>query len=416
METKKLLIVLFCLFCSCVSVSAQRKPSYQPMTQNEQKDIEQSLYNRGISDFLITQAIPIGPISLTNVLNMVSHNPIEGTRMRLSLQTNNKFSKRLGFSGMVAYGTEDKKLKYSMGVAYNFAKKPKGVYSFPASTLSLTYGYNTYIPSYSNYDIAYFSLGDWDRFYFGRKESVVLSFLQDFKSGISLRPFVSYEKTDSYLLYDKGNITQLLSPFKYLENYAGGLNLSFSPLKDKTSILNILNSRFYYFPTTLSLTYTYNYQKYQGANHYHYAYLSAQHRFYFRPMALDIKVIGGKIFGESYDYTYFSPNYRVGDVSNMFGFNLYSDVEMRFKEYVQTFLQFNLGGVLLDNIKFIKQFKPNEFINFKALFTKEYQPYMEVSVGIDHILTFLGVEIVRRIASENPMKMPQWGVKLRCTL
>lgn len=415
MEKKKSLI-LFSLFCLCISAVAQKKPSYQPLTQNDQKDIEQSLYNRSVSDFLVTQALPIGPISLTNVLNMVSHNPIEGTRIRLSLQTNNKFSKRLGLSGMIAYGTEDRKLKYSLGMAYNFAKKPKGVYSFPASTLALTYSYNTYIPSYSNYDIAYFSLGDWDRFYMGRKEAVVLSFLQDFNSGISLRPFVSYEKTDSYLLYDKGNITQLLSPFENLENYAGGMSFSFSPTKDKASLLNILNSRFYYFPTTLSLTYTYNYQKYQGENYYHYAYLSAQHRFYFKPMALDVKVTGGKIFGESYDYTYFSPNYRVGDVSNMFGFNLYSNVEMRFKEYVQTFIQFNFGGVLLDNIKFIKQFKPNEFVNFKALFTENYQPYMEAGIGIDHILTFLGVELVKRIATENPMNMPEWGVKLRCTL
>lgn len=413
---KKGLLILFFFFCLCISVIAQRKPSYQPITQNEQKDIEQSLYNRGVSDFLVTQAIPIGPISLTNVLNMVSHNPIEGTRMRLSLQTNDKFSKRLGLSGMIAYGTEDKKLKYSLGMAYNFAKKPKGVYSFPASTLALTYSYNTYIPSYSNYDIAYFSLGNWDRFYMGRKESVVLSFLQDFNYGISLRSFVSYEKTDSYLLYDKGNITQLLSPFENLENYTGGMSFSFSSTKDKVSLLNVLNSRFYYFPTTLSLTYTYNYQKYQGENYYHYTYLSAQHRFYFRPMALDVKVIGGKIFGESHDYTYFSPNYRVGDVSNMFGFNLYSDVEMRFKEYIQTFIQFNFGGVVLDNIKFIKQFKPNEFINFKALFTENHQPYMEAGIGIDHILTFLGVELVKRIASENPMNMPEWAIKLRCTL
>ncbi len=415
MEKKKLLILYIFVLLS-VPIIAQREPSYQPLTQNEQKDIEQSLYNRNLSNFLVTQALPIGPISLTNVLNMISHNPIEGTRMRLSLQTNNKFSKRLGLSGMIAYGTEDKKLKYSLGMAYNFAKKPKGVYSFPASTLALTYSYNTYIPSYPNYDIAYFSLGDWDRFYMGRKETVVLSFLQDFTSNTSISPFVSYEKIHSYLLYDKGNITQMLSPFENLENYAGGMSFSFSPAKDKVLLLNILNSRFYYFPTTLNLTYTYNYQKYQGENYYHYATLSAQHRFYFRPMALDVKVIGGKIFGESYDYTYFSPNYRVGDVSNIFGFNLYSDVEMRFKEYVQTFLQFNFGGVVLDNIKFIKQFKPNEFINFKALFTENYQPYMEVGVGIDHILTFLGVELVRRIASKNPMNMPEWGIKLRCTL
>ncbi|MDO5759859.1 MAG: hypothetical protein Q4Q06_02400 [Bacteroidota bacterium] len=413
MEKKKLLALLLCL---PILVLAQRKPTYQPMTTEETKEIEQTLYNRNISDFIITQAIPIGPISLTNVLNTISHNPIEGTRIRLSLETNNKFSKRLGLSGMVAYGTKDKEWKYSIGAAYNFAKKAKGVYAFPSSTLAIHYGYNTFIPSYSNYDVAYFSLGNWDRFYFGRKETSMLSFLQDFKMGISLRPFVSYEKTDSYLLYDKGEIIQLLAPFEYLENYAGGLSLSFSPVKDKGSKLNILNSRFYYFPSNINLTYSYNYQKYKTEQYYHYVYLSAQHRFYFRPMALDVRLMAGKIFGESYHYTYFSPNYRVGDISNMFGFNLYSEREMRFKEYAQTFLQFNFGGILLDNIFFLKQFKPNEFINLKTLFIQDYPPYMEVGVGIDHIFTLLGIEVVKRISSENPMNMPEWSLKIRCTL
>jgi hypothetical protein len=133
-------------------------------------------------------------------------------------------------------------------------------------------------------------------------------------------------------------------------------------------------------------------------------------------MALDFRITGGKIFGDSYDYTYFSPNYRVSDVSNMFGFNLYSNREMRFREYVQTFTQFNLGGLLLDNITFFKQFRPNEFVNVKALFTAEYEPYLEVGLGIDHIFAFFGVEVVKRIASKNPMQMPEWGFKIRCTI
>ena len=415
MEKKKLLIVLFSL-CIFHSVFCQRKPSYQPLSTEDEREIEQSMYNRKISDFLITQAIPIGPINLTNVLNMISHNPIEGTRLRLSIETNNKFSECLGFNTMVAYCTEDGQFNYSIGMAYNFARKSRGVYAFPCSTLGINYSYNTFIPSYSNYDIAYFSLGSWGRFYFGKKQEAIISFLQDFKMGLSIRPLVSYEKTDSYLLYDKGNITELLSPSKNMENYASGINITFSPTKDKTGKLNILNSRFYSFPTKISFTYTYNYQKYISYKYYHYVYFSSQHRFYFKPISLDIRLTGGKIFGESYNHTYFSPNYRTGSISNMFGFNLYSDIEMRFKEYMQTFLQFNFGGVILDNIKFFKQFRPNEFINLKTLFTIDNQPYMEMGIGIDHILYFLGMEVIKRVATENPMKMPEWAFRIRCTI
>lgn len=413
MEKGKTLILFF-IICLSLSVFAQRKPDYQPLSQKDQADISQTMLNRNLNNFLITQALPIGPINLTNILNMVSYNPIEGTRIRLSLETNNKFSKRLGFSLMGAYGTLDKEFKYSVGAAYNFARKPQGVFVYPASTLAINYSYNTFIPSYSNYDVAYFSLGTWDRFYFGKKQETTLSFLQDFKGGLSLRPFTSYEKIDSYLLYDDGNIQELL--LKDLENYSTGITLTFSHKQRTVDVVTLLNSRFYAFPSSINLTYTYNYQTYIENNHYNYVYLSAQHRFSFKPMALDFRLTGGKIFGDSYDYTCFSPNYRVSDVSNMFGLNLYSNREMRFREYVQTFTQFNLGGLLLDNIKFFKQFRPNEFVNVKALFTAEYEPYLEVGLGIDHIFAFFGVEVVKRIASKNPMQMPEWGFRLRCTI
>ncbi|MBR1769166.1 MAG: hypothetical protein IJ748_01765 [Bacteroidales bacterium] len=415
MEKTKHLVLATLLFFT-VGVFAQKNHSYQPLTKKEQADIYQSIYNRNVSNFLISQSIPIGPVNLTDILNTVSYNPVEGTRIRLSAETNNMFSKRIGISLMGAYGTKDKDFKYAFGLAYNFAKKPKGVFAFPASTLALNYSDNTFIPSYENYDVAYFSFGEWDRFYFGKKREVTLSFLQDFKTGISVRPFVKYENIYSYMLYEDAEITHLLSHSEDLENYAGGVTLSFSPVKYKMNDMNIFNSRYYYFPTSAYITYKYNYQKYSGERKYNYLSVSAQHRFYFRPLALDLKISGGKIFGESYDYTYFSPNYRVSDVSNLFGFNLYSDREMRFKEYIQTFTQLNLGGLILDNIKFFKNFRPNEFINLKALFTADNNPYFEVGAGVDHILSFLGVEFVKRISSSNPMGMPKWGFKLRCNL
>lgn len=415
MEKRKTIILLILLSLG-LSLSAQRKPDYQPLSQNDKDYISNTMNNRSLSEFFITQSLPVGPINITNILNMVSYNPIEGTRIRFSLETNNKFSKRFGISAMGAYGTLDKEVKYSLGAAYNFAKKPQGVFAFPASTLSINYSDNTFIPSYSNYDVAYFSLGDWDRFYFGKKQTTTLSFLQDFKTGFSVRPFAKYEKINSYLLYDNGDVFQLLSPFENLENYSAGVSFSFSPVKNRKNLTNLLNSRFYYFPSSIDFTYTYNYQNYKQDKYYNYVYLSAQHRFLIKPMALDIMVTGGKIFGNSYDYTYFSPNYRVSDVSNMFGFNLYSNVEMRFKEYVQTFAQFNLGGLLLDNIKFFKQFKPNEFVNLKALFTQDYDPYLEVGFGIDHIFAFFGAEVVKRVAKTNPMNMPEWGFRIRCTI
>lgn len=412
---KKKLVSLLLFLCINICGFAQVNYKYEPISQKEQDDIANSMFNRDVSNFLVTNAIPVGPVNLTNITNMISYNPIEGTRIRLSAETNSSFSKRLGFSGMLAYGTKDREFKYAVGAAYNFAKKAKGVYAFPASTLSLNYSHNTFMPSYPNYDIAYFSLGEWDRFYFGKKDEVSLSFLQEFKNALAIRPFACYENIYSYVLYDAGYIEEMLSNTN-LENYSVGGEVRWTPTSVENNLLNILNSRFYSFPTGISLSYSYNYQKHINENYYNRIYLNLQHRIIFKPMALDIKISAGKIFGESYSYMYFTPNYRVSDVSNMFGFNLYSPYEMRFKEYVQTFTQLNFGGVLLDNIPYIKDFRPNEFINFKSLLTVDYKPYFEAGVGIDHILGFLGVEFVKRFSEENPYDMPEWAFKIRCTL
>ena len=82
MEKRKTLILLFLLYLG-LSVFAQRKPDYQPLSQQDQTDISQTMFNKNLNNFLITQSLPLGPINVTNILNMISYNPIEGTRIRL---------------------------------------------------------------------------------------------------------------------------------------------------------------------------------------------------------------------------------------------------------------------------------------------------------------------------------------------
>ena len=414
---KKKIILIFVISIFVSRAFSQASYSYQPLTTQEQFEINNTLQRNAVNNFLINNAITLGPVSLTNISNMVSYNPIEGTRLRASVATNNNFSKRLGLYGMIAYGTTDNKFKYSLGAAYNFAKKATGIYSYPTSTLAIEYSHNTFMPTYSNYDVAYFSFSSWDRFYFARKDEVNVNFTQDIQKTMTIKPFVSYNNIYSYMLYENDRAEELLAPDKSIKDYAAGIQLSFVPMSViKNNALNIINSRFYSFNTGINISYSYNYQEYIASNYYHRLALNAQHRFLFKPMALDLQVSAGKIFGESYEYMYFSPNYRLSNVSNMFGFNLYSPSEMRFREFVQLFAQYNFGGILLDYIPFVKAFRPNEFVNVKALFTADYTPYCEAGLGFDHIFGFIGVELIKRFSKENPFDMPEWAVKIRCTL
>lgn len=94
--------------------------------------------------FLATTGFyPLGKVELGNIKNLVSYNTIEGFRNQLQLRTSNDFSKRIEFSGKLAYGYLDKKFKYGGAVRYNVSPKKRGM-------LRLFY----------DYDIKQLGLGD----------------------------------------------------------------------------------------------------------------------------------------------------------------------------------------------------------------------------------------------------------------
>ena len=423
MDKKKIIISIAAVMTAIAGLHAQVRYSYEPLSSRQQTDIQNDMFINNVQSFLMNDRIVLGPVNLTNIVNMVSYNPVEGTRIRLSAETNNSlFAKnkllrnRLLFSGKIAYGTRDNKIKYGASAAYNFAKKPQGVYSFPCSTLSVNWEDDTYMPSYPDYDVAYFSFGEWDRFYFARKRQFTIQFLKEFQSAFAICPYFYWQKTVSYMLYDSAVEKELLDNNYDFINKAAGAEISYTPGRKSSSLFDIFNSRFYTFNTQIKVNISYNVQSYINYYEYSKAELTAQKRFLFLPLALDIRVVCGKIFGNSDPYMYFTPNYALAVVSNMYGFNLYLPADNMYKEYMQTFTQLNFGGVLLDNIKALKKNRPNGFVNFKSLIMDSEDFYAETGAGIDHIFGFLGFEIVKKLSGKDVYGSAEWGFKIRCSL
>ena len=99
-------------------------------------------------------------------------------------------------------------------------------------------------------------------------------------------------------------------------------------------------------------------------------------------------------------------------------------------------MQYHAKGLLLDRIPFIKKARFREFISFKGIFSglsrknnparaqgalrfpgdettvMNATPYMECSVGIENILTFLRVEYVWRLTYRNRPDISRGGVRL----
>jgi len=70
-----------------------------------------------------------GNFEMGPYMSMLSFNYLEGTRLRFGGRTSNAFSTKVMFDGYAAYGTLDKKFKYSGGFLYMLGKNPRRAFS-----------------------------------------------------------------------------------------------------------------------------------------------------------------------------------------------------------------------------------------------------------------------------------------------
>ena len=86
--------------------------------------------------------VDIGPIN-----TMLTHNFVDGFRMRVSAQTTANLHKHLFLKGYLAYGFKDQKFKGMGEVTYSFNKKAYLPREFPVNNLTFNYTRDVMSPS-----------------------------------------------------------------------------------------------------------------------------------------------------------------------------------------------------------------------------------------------------------------------------
>lgn len=86
--------------------------------------------------------IDIGPVN-----TIVTSNPVDGLRLRASLQTTANLNPHMFWRGYLAYGFRDKRWKGLGEVTYSFRRKAYLPMEFPVSNLTFTYSYDVSVPS-----------------------------------------------------------------------------------------------------------------------------------------------------------------------------------------------------------------------------------------------------------------------------
>ncbi len=79
----------------------------------------------GLANMLASYYWVAGPVELGPYYTFISGNAVEGTRLRLGGRTSNRFSTKLMLGGHIAYGFEDRQLKYGLYYNYMFGTNPR---------------------------------------------------------------------------------------------------------------------------------------------------------------------------------------------------------------------------------------------------------------------------------------------------
>lgn len=404
---KKISSFLFAVSLCCTIFS---QVSYEPISQRDLERMGRLLVQDRMAGLLTNNYVSLGPLDLGPLEHFLSYNPLEGVRLRLSGRTNTGFSKRMAFDWLVAYGTNDKKLKYAASASFNLKRKPKSVYSFPANTITVYYSDNSYMPNLGNYDALYYFLDKNTSYYLAYKREAGIKYLYEFPVGVGISPFAEFNDLYSQMYYSYGESNETLDkPYRYASL---GLEAYFKPNRKKTGNTS-LNSRLTRLETELSVNLSHNLLLNNSDSYSKVGFIASERLFLGKRMALDMRISGGKIFGNTSHYFYFTPTQSYGLFSSYYGMNLLNGSNYFYrKEYIQLFAQLNFGGLFCDVIPIFKKWRMNEFIYGKALYG-ECSPYYEVGFGIDNIFSSFGFELIRSFGLDGDMSKGMWGIRIR---
>ena len=173
--------------------------------------------------------------------------------------------------------------------------------------------------------------------------------------------------------------------------------------------------------------------------YYHHTEARFKKRFWFSAFGyLDAIVKAGKVWTEVPYPLLILPNANLSYTIQPESYSLMNAMEFANDQYVSWDITYWANGALFNRIPLIKHLKLREVVSFKGLYgslTKKNNPdynnnlyrfpfdsfskpmgkdpYMEISVGIDNILTFLRIDYVWRLTYRNTPNIDKSGLRVQ---
>lgn len=409
---------------------------------------------KGVS-FLFTGWIPLKkhepPVFYGPVNTTISHNELEGWRLRTGAMTSAYLNPHIFANFFVAYGFRDNKLKYKGEIEYSFKKKKEHPNEFPIHSLRLKYENDIYQYGqnylYTNKDNIFLSLkrkSDNKIGYFKNAElTYTREFYNHFSYNITLRNrvdvathLVPFEQTRTI-----DGVTET-TQVKDLTQSEIEIKLRYAPnekfIQSKWNRHSVLPEH-----PVFTLSHRIGIKGILGSEfNYHHTEASFHKRFWFSAFGYtDCIIKAGKVWNKVPFPLLIMPNANLSYTIQNESYALMNAMEFFNDEYASWDLTYYMNGLIFNRLPLIRKLNWREVISFRGMFghlsdknrpdplntgdlykfpyeNDEYHylgrmPYMELGIGIENIFKVLRIDYIRRLTYTDLPGIDKWGIRIK---
>lgn len=376
----------------------------------------------------------IGPID-----TFASYNGTEGLRLSFGGMTTANLSKHWFFRGYGAYGFHDRKWKYRGEVEYSFVPKKYHSREFPMNGIRLSYKYDVnnlgqyFMTSELNNPLN--SIKRMESNLSTYERLGVLEYNIEWRNHLSMSAKLQYQRQES-------------SPIVPFEKADGSFSKGYTQNTITLGVRWAPNEKFMQTNNErhpinkdaliLALNHTFGPKGLFGSEFtMNMTELLVTKRIWFSAFGYtDIIFKAAKLWSQVQFPALLWQNANIAYTIKPESFSLLNPMEFAVDQYVSLDINYNMNGILLNRIPWIKRFKLREIVTFKGFYgslTKKnnpeyndnlyrfpatalaqemgHKPYMEIGAGIDNLFTFLRVQYFWRLSYRNTPGAPNSGLR-----
>lgn len=377
---------------------------------------------------------------------LYGYNQVEKHRFQLTFSTTPNLHRHLFLFGYAAYGTGDKKLKYSAEATWALNPRKKFENEFPMNNISIGYtqdirmlGQESLQQSYDNI-LQSFKIIDQGSYTY--QQLFKAQYTKEWYNGFSISTAIKINKQE---LPPPGprhdHIPAKTAHMSHLNSTEADITLRYARNEKYTQMIRY-RRRIPSEATIITLQNRRGLHGILGGEHsYHHTGIHIQKDFWIPSIGKIFTIVkADKLWGKNIPFPILLTPSANNSYTKQYGtFDLLIPFEFVNDKQASLDIEYHMGGIILNRIPLLNTLRWREVLGIKALigelsnrnnpqhnpttFTFPYRtypmtgtPYIEYNIGIENILSVLHINYIRRISYLHHQNIKKHGFKVGLTI